>query len=239
MTVRLLYDSVTASNIPVSATMVAGYLDGRYAWSEHDWQRHPTAQRVRITVFASDVAGDVLDVETGDATPAQAPGWVQKRRDQGAWPSVYMNLSTWPMVRDAIRAAGLVEPPYWVAAYDGNPELMPGAVAKQYQSTNAYDLSSVAPFWPGIDSGGPMQEFDYIPAGPDSGWYVWRTDGHVETFGAPYFGGGNTVPGGMVGTILHSLPWTDEHGALGFEIRTNASDGVHGYHFSENHVNGV
>ncbi len=235
-----MFDSVTASNIPADARMVGGYSDGRYAWSEADFQRFPTAQRVRVTVFAHDVFGDVLDVENGDATPQQAPGWVQKRRDQGAWPSVYMNSSTWPSVRDAMRAAKIEEPPYWVAQYDGNPELMPGAVAKQYQSTNAYDLSSVANFWPGID--GPQEEeavFDYIPAGPDAGWYVWRTDGHVETFSVPYFGGGNTVPGGMVGTILHSIPWTDEHGALGFEIRTNAQDGIHGYRFSENHVNGV
>lgn len=138
--------------------MVAGYLDGAYAWPEAAWQNWPTAVHVRITVFAHDAFGDVLDVETGDATPAQAPGWLIARRSQGAFPSVYCNASTWPSVRAAIQAAGLLEPPYFIAQYDGDPTIPPdwqaaGCVAKQYQGgmTAPYDLSSVLDHWPGID----------------------------------------------------------------------------------------
>jgi hypothetical protein len=147
-----MWDGVTAGNLPTNAQLVAGYLTGRYAWSAADWARFPNSVHVGIATQAQYDVGVVLDVETGDATPAQAPGWVTARRAAGIDPTVYCNSSTWPEVRAAFQSAGVVEPWYWIAHYDLQPTPLPaGAVAKQYQSTAGYDLSSVANYWPGVD----------------------------------------------------------------------------------------
>lgn len=158
---RTMYDSTAPFAIPPTAAMVAGYVDGRYVWSPAAWARFPNAVKVRIAVFASTNDGHVLDIETGDATPAQAPGWVQRRRAAGIDPSVYCNLSLWPAVRAAFHAANVAEPHYWVAGYPGGGAVIPaGAIAHQYAdpatSGGQWDLSVVADYWPGIDQGGTV-----------------------------------------------------------------------------------
>ena len=154
---RTMYDSVTPSAIPRSAEMVAGYLPpSRYAWSAAEWARFPNAVKVRIAIFASVNDGHVLDVEPGDATPAQAPGWVSMRRRAGVDPSVYCNASTWPTVRAEFRRQNVREPHYWIAKYDGIATIPAGAVAKQYADPTVhgrghFDLSVVADHWPGVE----------------------------------------------------------------------------------------
>jgi hypothetical protein len=159
---RTMYDSVTASDIPASAAMVAGYDTGPYAWSSADWNRFPDVPHVHIDTQASPPnTGQVLDVEEGDATPAQAPGWVVQRRAAGADPTIYCNASTWPAVIAAFRSAGVAQPHYWIAKYDNVPSPMPSregitAVAKQYADPGThgrghFDLTSVPGYWPGID----------------------------------------------------------------------------------------
>ncbi|MDH6116923.1 hypothetical protein ABH930_000342 [Kitasatospora sp. GAS204A] len=157
---RTMYDAVTAANVPAGATLVAGYGDGYYQNVAAFRARFPGATVVEIAVFAHDDLGQVLDVETGDATPAQAPGWVQMRRAAGVDPTVYCDTSTWPAVRSAFQSAGVAEPHYWIAQYDNNPTIPAGAIAKQYQDPGPYDLSSVADYWPGVD---PTPEDDVTP----------------------------------------------------------------------------
>lgn len=168
---RKMYDAVTATNIPADAQMVAGYIDRIQLrpWSAADWARFPNAVKVTIVKKASTNDGHVLDVEPGDATPAEAPGWVRMRRAAGADPTVYCNTSTWPSVRAAFRSANTAEPHYWLARYDGNPAwdsgwAAAGVVAKQYAGNVApgFDLSSVADFWPGVDG-----EDNDMPLTPD------------------------------------------------------------------------
>jgi hypothetical protein len=153
--VRTMYDAVTAANIPADAGMVAGYIDKikLEPWSAADWERFPRATKVTIVKKAGTNAGHVLDVEPGDATPAEAPGWVRMRRAAGADPTIYCNLSTWPSVRAAFSDAGVAQPHYWIARYDGDPAIPDGAVAKQYLGNVApgYDVSSVLDYWPGVD----------------------------------------------------------------------------------------
>src|ERR1700742_166797 len=109
---RTMYDSVTPSAIPRSARMVAGYLPpSRYAWSAAEWGMFPQARKVRIAIFANVNDGHVLDVEPGDATPAEAPGWVVMRRRAGVEPSVYCNDSTGPTVRREVQRRGIRGPP--------------------------------------------------------------------------------------------------------------------------------
>jgi hypothetical protein len=150
---RLMYDSVTPSAIPPDAAMVAGYVNGPYQWAAEDWFAFPHAVLVEISVRANYPGGHVLDVEPGDATPAQAPDWVQMRRMSGLlMPAVYCNLSTWPTVRNEFFRRRIPEPLYWIAHYDGKFEIPSGAVAKQYLPNYlGTDHSAVADFWPGVD----------------------------------------------------------------------------------------
>lgn len=160
---RLMADAINPNNIPVGRfPLVAGYVDGpRSQWPAAGWVRHAGSILVRIAVFASTNAGIVLDVETGDATPSQAPGWVKMRRAAGVDPTVYCNLALWPTVRAAFHSANVPEPHYWVAGYPGGGAVIPaGAIAHQYAdpltSGGQWDLSVVADYWPGVDQGGSV-----------------------------------------------------------------------------------
>lgn len=152
---REMYDSVAASAIPTDAAIVAGYVDGAYVWSDSDWARFPGSRRVRIAVFANTNDGHVLDVEQGNATPAQAPGWVLQRRRAGVDATVYCSLSIWTELRNAFTRANVAQPHWWIASYDNVKTIPVGAVAKQYADDTMvgqhYDLSAVADYWPGVD----------------------------------------------------------------------------------------
>ena len=169
-----MYDGVDAGRLPTDAQLVAGYVDGLYAWSAANWARFPSSVKVRIAVFSSTNDGEVLDVEQGDATPDQSVDWVLMRRRAGTDPTVYMNSSTWPSVRTAFNDRGVAEPHYWVAQYDGVASLPAGAVAKQYYNDNqaGYDLSVVADYWPGVDQA-PVPNGGFGPR-------TRRNDMHVD-----------------------------------------------------------
>lgn len=180
---RTMYDAINPAGIPANPPMVAGYDDGRWPDFATMVTMFPHAIHVPVTVFASDNEGIVLDVETGDATPAQAPGWVLTRRAAGVDPSVYCNASTWPSVIQAFLAARVAMPHWWIAQYDGNttlPSIIVNgvtytAVAKQYGDPVNYDVSAVAEYWPGVDQGGPVSEPIYEQASD------WRT--YAQTYG--------------------------------------------------------
>lgn len=151
---RLMYDSVTAGDIPSDATMVAGYVDGHYRNVDAMRKRFPHAVVVGIAVDHRTNDGIVLDVEQGDASPTESVQWVVMRRHAGKDPSVYCSVSEWNAVRAAFHAAGVTEPHYWVAHYDGVASVPKGAVAKQFKSGSAghhYDTSVVSTYWPGVD----------------------------------------------------------------------------------------
>lgn len=148
---RIMYDSVRVQGIPEGATLVAGYVDGIYANVGSLQRRFPNATVVRIAVSAHTNDGHVLDVETGDATPLGAVEWVKNRRLAGHDPSVYCNSGVWPSVRKAFRDAGVPEPHYWIAQWDGHKTIPTGAVAKQYTNGHDYDTSVVVDHWAGVD----------------------------------------------------------------------------------------
>lgn len=148
---RTMYDSVRVDGIPQNATMVAGYVDGLYANVGTMQRRFPNAVVVRIAVSSHTNDGHVLDVEQGDATPAEAVGWVTMRRHAGYEPTVYCNSSEWPLVRKAFRDANVDEPHYWIAQWDGIAQVPTGTVAKQYRNGSDYDTSIAVDYWPGVD----------------------------------------------------------------------------------------
>lgn len=144
-----MYDSTNPFDIPPTAEMVAGYIDGLYAWPPAGWARFAGAKQWRIAVSPFTNDGNVLDVEAGDAAPSQAPGWVTRRRAAGIAPIIYVQASSWASVRLAFAAQRVAEPYYWIASYDGDPTIPAGAIAKQYADPTLiaghphYDVSNV------------------------------------------------------------------------------------------------
>lgn len=149
---RIMYDSVTASAIPTDAEMVAGYVDGRYKWSEEDWNRFPHAVKVKIAVSSGTNEGTVLDVEPGNATAGGAVDWVLMRRREGIEPTIYCAISEWQSIRQAFANRRVTEPHYWIANWDGHQDVPSGAIAHQYINTPHYDISAVEDYWPGVDA---------------------------------------------------------------------------------------
>ena len=145
--------------------MVAGYVDGIYAWNQSGWDRFPNATKIRIAISATTNDGHVLDVETGDASPNQAPGWAKMRLASGlSSVAIYMNRNTRPAVEAALQSSKLLNTQVclWVATDDGTlsvPTGYYGVVAVQYANSTLsgghYDLSNVPGFWPGVDIFGP------------------------------------------------------------------------------------
>lgn len=167
---RIMYDSTSPWDIPRDAEMVAGYVDGRYAWPQAWWDLFPNAVHVTISAMGTRVA-HVGDVEVGCIwPPANAVPWVRRARAAGIDPTIYCNeLNDWLPVRQAFWAAGEPEPHYWVARYNGVAQIPAGAVGRQYAhphdgdgvadkpwETGAhYDKSIVVDFWPGVDNRAP------------------------------------------------------------------------------------
>jgi hypothetical protein len=175
------------------AAMVAGYLDGRFAWTHAQWALFPHADCVQIAVFASTNAGDVIDCEAGDATPAEAAAWVRRRIAAGyCRPTIYCSRSAIGDVRQATGNLILTRDyDIWAAHYTGSPHLVtapgtPGAAcaATQWASTAGYDISAVyddgwphrtAPHPPAGWHFHPVRSLAVVSAGPSSVKLTWQS----------------------------------------------------------------
>jgi hypothetical protein len=103
----VMYDSIDVAEIPRDAEAVAGYVGGQWPTWVLVTQRWPKAHRLSIAVRA-DQDADCLDVETGDATTEQAPGWVRRQQARAiARPVIYAQLSNMPGVLAALAAEGI------------------------------------------------------------------------------------------------------------------------------------
>lgn len=119
------YDAVTISNIPETATHVAGYVAGSFADIEALHERFPHAHVLTIAV-AHDQAADCLDIERGDSTPELAPAFWKLRHAAGQetiW--LYASRDTFPAVIAAMATAGIHRTEYkiWSAHYGIGPHL--------------------------------------------------------------------------------------------------------------------
>jgi hypothetical protein len=91
----VMYDSITPDTVPPNPQAVAGYVGG--SWPDYnDLVRiFPHAYHLSIAVNAGEDAA-CLDVETGDASPDQAPAWIERQLARGVWrPCIYANRSVW------------------------------------------------------------------------------------------------------------------------------------------------
>lgn len=130
-----MYDSVTVSAIPHDPFAAAGYTAGY--WPTFLGLRHayPDAHVVSIAITAGDHA-DCLDVEPGDATPAEAAGWVRADKAAG-WPRpcVYSDWYEWTDELDpALEHAGISLRSVWRfdADYTGSAHIDAGFAATQW-----------------------------------------------------------------------------------------------------------
>jgi hypothetical protein len=127
LAVTVMFDSVSLDQFPPNPPAVAGYTSGFWPTYNELVAKFPKAKHLSIAVNASEDA-DCLDVETGDATPAQAPGWVSRQWVRKATrPVVYANLSTMPEVIARLKSYGIPRGRVrlWVADYNGKPAKVP------------------------------------------------------------------------------------------------------------------
>jgi peptidoglycan hydrolase-like protein with peptidoglycan-binding domain len=116
-----MFDSVDVSTLPAGKDFAyAGYVDGHFATYPKLKVKFPHSNLLSIAVFAHDDA-DCLDVEQGDATPAQAPAWV--KRQKAPRPCLYASVSVMDSLISTLDRAGIARGSVrlWSAHY-GNGE---------------------------------------------------------------------------------------------------------------------
>jgi hypothetical protein len=142
-----IYDSTTPSSIP-AGQQAAVYSDGAYAATPAQIAGH--ANTLWIDTNATNPSANALDVEPGDATPAQAGTWVaQKLTDTPSQVAiVYTMRSDWPAAQAAIGqlpAWMQSHVRWWIADPTGVDHQVPGASATQWYWGPSYDISTASP----------------------------------------------------------------------------------------------
>jgi len=125
MTTLYLWDDTNVSLIPSNAAAVAGYANGIYQTLPALRAAFPKAHILDIAVTAS-VNATCLDVETGDATNAQAAGWVKAQKARGlAKPIVYTSAGNVSALLKTLAADGVNRSDVliWSAHYTGSAHI--------------------------------------------------------------------------------------------------------------------
>lgn len=120
-----MYDSIDLDQIPADAPAVAGYVGGHWPTYHELAARFPHAHHLSIAVTASQHAR-CLDVEPGDASPAQAPGWFFNFADRSqGLPVLYGSASAVNQINAAMSSAGVGRDQYliWSAHYTGREHI--------------------------------------------------------------------------------------------------------------------
>jgi len=118
-----MFDNIVVSAMPVNAEAYAGYVDGHWPTFKELQTKFPHAHLLSIAVFAKDNA-DCLDVETGDATPAEAMVWVMRQFERGvARPVLYADASTMRVIISLMAAGNIPRSTLrlWSAHYTQHP----------------------------------------------------------------------------------------------------------------------
>lgn len=188
---RRMADSVTPSNLPAGFDVYGGYDDGSYSNIAAIKALHPNKPVVCFTVFARDNFGDCLDVEAGDATPAQAPGWTYMRRVSGhPQPMNYCSEGVRDTLLGEYAKQHITVPPLIIAAYPGNGAVLqqPHDAGHQFIDHGPYDESVVIDFMPGVDITPPHPSTigaEMIASTPSGNgyWKVTPNDGAIYSYG--------------------------------------------------------
>jgi hypothetical protein len=169
MAPRIMRDSTHLADIPAAGLdIVAVYANGRYATTEARVRaRFPHIPIAWIDIDGTRPDADILDVETGDATPAGAVLWVKAKRLRQLTathplypPILYCNRATLTPLFNAMAGAHLhvvQDFRLWIATLDGTKRVadMTGVTAVQsrgeaqtgghYDESDVYDAAWLAP----------------------------------------------------------------------------------------------
>lgn len=121
------YDATHGNIGALPAGQAMGYATGSpwVCWTAADWKAHPGALRVDQDPDAADPTADVLDVESGAATPADAPGWYRRaladyesaKRPGQRKPAGYASLDSITSLVNAFIAGGVTSAGLIIADY--------------------------------------------------------------------------------------------------------------------------
>jgi hypothetical protein len=140
---RTMYDAVNAGSIPITASLVAGYVNGVFEWSSASWGRFPHATHVGINVTGNlRDGGTILDVERFDATVENIPDWVRGREAEGEMHGIYIERSNLILCQDILKEVG-IPTAVWCADWTKAEHQVQGCVAVQYLPGLRYDVSAV------------------------------------------------------------------------------------------------
>lgn len=126
-----MYDSIDISQMPPGpGNCYAGYVNGTWPTYNALLTTFPGHNILSIAVNASANA-DCLDVETGDATPGQAPGWYARQVARGIIrPCLYANAGTMNQVIAAMRQVPRSSMRLWSAHYGAGQHICGPATCK-------------------------------------------------------------------------------------------------------------
>ena len=140
----LLYDSIKPEAVPAGQA-IAAYATGTYANSADEVAGRDSV--LWIDTRATDPSASVLDVEPGDASPAEAAQWVRERLSAHphAVAILHTSKSEWLQLREAVSglpAAMRDRVRYWIADPTGRPHVLDGASATQWYWGDRYDITT-------------------------------------------------------------------------------------------------
>jgi len=111
------WDATSANEPAAPSGQGAGYTTGTpdIRWTAAQWKARPGAVRICQDAGATDQTADVLDIETGAATDADAAGWYHQAGDAFTAgirpgqrePALYCDLSNLTALADQLAGAGL------------------------------------------------------------------------------------------------------------------------------------
>jgi hypothetical protein len=118
----IMFDAIDIAQIPVGPAAVGAYVDGRWPTAAAAAARFPHARILTIAASPEHDA-EALDIEIGDATPADAPAWHERQRKRGVQrPCLYASAGLMQAgVIPALQAAGIprAEVRLWSAHFAG------------------------------------------------------------------------------------------------------------------------
>ena len=125
-----MFDSITPSLLPAGNYAYAGYVGGNWATYPEIKARFPSANVLSIAINSSETA-QCLDIEQGDAAPADAPAWVLRQKTPR--PCLYASVSAMDGVLVHLSAAGIPRSSVrlWSAHYTGSAHICGPSTCKQ------------------------------------------------------------------------------------------------------------
>ena len=200
MTVQIVIDATHRNILAIpKGTLAALYTTGSQdiQATQTDFDNHPNAVRI-CQDHGSDVTADIIDMETGAATPQDVITWLGKARNSfnsnmrpgQRWPGVYLSLSRLTEQANALVAAHDNNVPLWIAEWGlsqatalANINAANGpfpTVAFQIKNLGTSDFSLFSTDWLNKRSGMPTQITPHVPPGQWNDPKQWEWKQAVE-----------------------------------------------------------